>query len=240
MNFKKNALRTLSCLGTALMLSTSTLLPAFAADDEVTTMATTAPLNMRDATGTYGNVITTIPEGTSVEVFSMTYDGWYNIKYNGQLGYCYYVYLDFEGTESGAVNDGRVTTMYATAPLNIRQSPSTDSAVLATLSYDEGVDVYAKHDGWFSVQYNGMDGYCNGAYLNFGQAGKAEDTVGGNVMNMLTVTAPLNVRTEPSTNGAILGSFQAGESVKVIGVDGDWYKVEFGDQIGYAHGDYFQ
>ena len=59
-------------------------------------------------------------------------------------------------------------------------------------------------------------------------------------MNKLTTTAPLNVRAEPGTDARILGSFAAGESVSTISVEGDWYKVKYGDQVGYCYGDYLK
>lgn len=244
MKHKKTLKLLFGGLGAALLLSLGSFMTTFAAD-HVTTMATTAPLNLRSGVGTDTSVITVIPEGTSVEVFSMTYDGWYNVKYNNQEGYAYYVYLNFEGDEDGAVHDGKVTTMYATAPLNIRQQPNTNAKIVGTLAYDEGVEVYSKHDGWFSVKHNGVEGYCHGAYLNFGQADKvveteSEQAVASNTMNDFVTTAPLNVRTAPSTTASIIGSFKVGDTVKVIGTEGDWCKVEFNGTTGYSHGDWIQ
>ena len=42
------------------------------------------------------------------------------------------------------------------------------------------------------------------------------------------------------TDARILGSFAAGESVSTISVEGDWYKVKYGDQVGYCYGDYLK
>ena len=53
-------------------------------------------------------------------------------------------------------------------------------------------------------------------------------------------TAPLNVRTAPGMDAKIIGSFEKGASVDVIAVEGDWYKVKFGDGIGYSHRDYLK
>ena len=38
----------------------------------------------------------------------------------------------------------------------------------------------------------------------------------------------------------ISGSFEKGASVDVIAGEGDWYKVKFGDGIGYSHRDYLK
>ena len=59
----------------------------------------------------------------------------------------------------------------------------------------------------------------------------------------LIETLKANPRTLVFTEGTdarILGSFAAGESVSTISVEGDWYKVKYGDQVGYCYGDYLK
>lgn len=228
-------------LAAALLLTAGWATTAFAAE-KVTTMATTAPLNLRDSSSMDGAVVDVMPKGTSVPVYGMTTDGWYHVEYDGKEGFCYYRYLNFEGTEDGDVHDGKKTVMYATAPLNVREKPSTDSRILGSLKVDEGVDVVSKHDGWFKVSFKGKDAYCFGEYLGFGQGGYAAEanTAGKNTMNQLVATAPLNVRTAPGTDARIIGSFAAGETVSVLAVEGDWYKVKYGDAVGYSHADYLK
>ena len=135
------------------------------------------------------------------------------MKYGDKMGFCYYQYLNFEGSEDGTVRDGKTTTMYATAPLNVRSQPNTSCAILGSLAVDDGVPVVAKHEGWFTVEYPGTQAYCYGAYLGFGQGGYVpgpEDTAGNSTMNQLVVTAPLNVRTAPGMDAKIIGSFEKG------------------------------
>ena len=228
--------------GAALLLTAGLATTAFASE-AVTTMATTAPLNLRDASNINAGVIDVMPEGTSVPVYGMTADGWYHVKYQDKEGFCYYRFLNFEGSEDGTVRDGKATTMYATAPLNVREQPSTDSRIVGSLAVDEGVNVVAKHDGWFTVSIDGVDRYCYGEYLGFGQGGytpAAEDTAGNSTMNQLTTSAPLNVRTAPSTDATIIGSFPAGTAVNVLAGEGDWYQVKFGDITGYSYAEYLR
>ncbi|MEG0418868.1 MAG: SH3 domain-containing protein [Gordonibacter sp.] len=237
MGIAKFCKATIGGLGAALLLTAGLATTAFAAET-VTTMATTAPLNLRDASNINGNVMDVMPQGTSVAVHGMTNDGWYHVTYQDKEGFCYYQFLNFEGSQDGTVRDGKTTTMYATDPLNVREQPNTDSRILGSLKVDEGVPVVAKHDGWFTVTFNGVEAYCYGAYLGFGQGGYKADPPSeatDSTMNQLTTTAPLNVRTEPSTNGTIIGSFSAGTTVNVLDVAGDWYQVKFGNTTGYVY-----
>lgn len=244
-----------SAVTAAMMLALAA--PAFAADS-VCTMATTDALRLRSGEGTKYSVIDVMPKGTSVEVYGMSKDGWYHVKYGDKTGYCYYKWLDFEGDAAGDVHDGKTTEMFPICGLNIREQPTTNSRILGSIAKDEAVAVTAKHDGWFSVEYNGIKGYCHGRYLSFTKGGytadDSGDTAGKNVMNQnnsggasssvmnaLTTTAPLNVRAQPSTSSKVIGSFAKGASVKLVEDAGNgWYKVEYGSGYGYCYGKYLR
>lgn len=241
----KKAKMLIGGLGGALVLSAAVAVPCFA-EEGVTTMATTAPLNMRAAADINSNVMTTIPQGTSVQVFGMTQGGWYDVEYNGARGNCWYQYLDFEGSADGTVHDGHVTDMYATAPLNVRLQPNTGAQIIGSLAEGQYVPVISKNDGWFKVSFNGQEAYCYGEYLGFGQTGAdkcqaaAAEDVSNSQMGKLTTTAPLNVRSQPSTDASILGSFASGEVVSTISVEDDWYQVKYRDTTGYCYGAYLK
>ena len=54
----------------------------------------------------------------------------------------------------------------------------------------------------------------------------------------LKVTTTLNLRTEP--NGTVINSYAAGRIVKVLGKEGNWYKVRVGGREGYMSRDYLE
>ena len=227
------------------MLSLAIAAPAFASDS-VTTMATTDALNLRTGESTNYPVITTMPKGSSVDVYGMSADGWYHVKYQDKEGYCYYRWLNFEGTAEGTVHDGKTTEMFPTAALNLREKPTTSSKVLKVVPKDMPVTVSAKHNGWFSVEFEGVKGYCYGEYLGFVKGGytpegRENDTAGNSTMNKLTTTHPLNVRAQPSKRAKVIGSFAKGEVVNVISMDQNgWCRVKFGSTEGYCYSKYLK
>ncbi|MCH3943396.1 MAG: SH3 domain-containing protein [Atopobiaceae bacterium] len=234
--------RTLVGMGGAILVSGAIAVPALAVAG-TTTMATTAPLRLRSGASMGASVETVIPAGTSVQVYGMTAAGWYDVEYDGQRGYSWYKYLDFEGDADGDVNNGKITDMYATQPLRVRSQPSTGSDILGVLQTDEAVAVTAKHDNWFTVNYNGQTGYCYGGYLGFGQSGADQTSTGAttdNTMNDLTTTDQVNVRAQPSTGSAILGTLGKGESVRVTGTSGDWDQIDYGGATGYVYSAYLE
>lgn len=54
-------------------------------------------------------------------------------------------------------------------------------------------------------------------------------------------SSDVNIRTAPNTSGSqVLGAVRAGETVKVTGVEGNWYQIEYEGQTAYVCIDYFQ
>jgi uncharacterized protein YgiM (DUF1202 family) len=50
--------------------------------------------------------------------------------------------------------------------------------------------------------------------------------------------ARLNVRTEPTTSGRVLGRIETGAAVRSLGRQGAWHRVSYGGQIAWVHGNY--
>ncbi len=58
---------------------------------------------------------------------------------------------------------------------------------------------------------------------------------------MYTVTgSSVNVRSQPSTNGAILGAYMAGTKVEKLGEQDGWIQIDYNGQTGYIYSDYLQ
>lgn len=117
--------------------------------------------------------------------------------------------------------------------VRLRSGPGTDSEIITTGYQSEPVIVTADNGaGWYEVIYNGVKGYMSSQYLKFSEALSAafgKGTVQGNSVRL---------RSAPSTNAAVLGGFNAGATMDIIGVSGNWYQVKYGGQTGYVSADY--
>ena len=54
----------------------------------------------------------------------------------------------------------------------------------------------------------------------------------------MVTTDLLNIRSKPSSSGAIVGKLVQGDVTNIIGTSGDWYKIEFGGNTGYIYSAY--
>ena len=51
-------------------------------------------------------------------------------------------------------------------------------------------------------------------------------------------TETLNLRAEPSTDSNIVALISIGEECEVLGEEGDWYEVQYGEYTGYISKEY--
>lgn len=157
-------------------------------------------------------------------------------------------------------NQGRVNSK-VTSTLNARNSASTSSAILFTLSpgasctvlkavtggtYNPGT---GNRDDWYEIKVGAQTGFVAAYYLDVGSG-----TGGGtpNVVNSLgrvnsRVTTSLNVRNAASTNAPVVFTVSPGDTFKILeeltgdpyeGGRTDWIKIEESGNVGFAAGFY--
>lgn len=116
--------------------------------------------------------------------------------------------------------------------LRLRSAASTSSATLDYAARNEVVVVLGKTGSWYKVNYNLQTGYMHQDYLRYTTREDAElgyGSVNGN---------NVKVRSGPSTGNTILTAAYKGEKVYIIGINNQWFKVIYGDYIGYIRSDY--
>ena len=115
-----------------------------------------------------------------------------------------------------------------TTAVNLRTGAGTGNAIIATVG--EGTALIVEADtgsGWDKVNYDGESGYMSADYLSFSETMDltAQGWVDGSDVRM---------RAAAGTDSEIVRVTTYGESVEILGVDGEWYKVSAGGKTGYA------
>ena len=116
--------------------------------------------------------------------------------------------------------------------LRLRSSPSTTSTTLDYAYNNEVVVLLEKTGAWYKVNYNLQTGYMHSSYLDVTTRENAE--LGYGRVN----GSKVNIRSGPSTGYSVVSQASAGDKAYIIGINNQWYKVIYGNTIGYIRSDY--
>jgi|GEM_PF-2347725 len=135
-----------------------------------TTLPTAAPVpanamanwiggvNLRSAPDVGATALLVIPSGARLTVVAQI-DGWYQVKYNDNAGYCLKEYI--------MVDNQPTATVTAIGGLRLRQGPGTTYAIITTIPQGATVEVESESGDWCKVKYQQMTGYVSKQYLQF-------------------------------------------------------------------------
>ncbi len=130
----------------------------------------------------------------------------------------------------GDVAYGAATT--TASLLNIRGGCGTDYEILGTIPYGSVIVVLdCTEDGWYHINYNGIEGYCCTDYL--ADVNTAEDITATGMITGDEVC----LRALPNTSCEVLGYYYSGTRVQVTGINDGWYRVSDGGIDGYVRSD---
>ena len=120
--------------------------------------------------------------------------------------------------------------------LRLRDEASTEATILATAAKGDTVVVLEEAgDGWYKVDYQSVEGYMSGEYLDV--ATKADVTIGYGLVQADGST--LNVRSGAGTDYDKVATLSDGAVVTIVGVDNGWCKITHsGGTTGYVSSDY--
>ena len=174
---------------------------------------TTTGLNLREGPDTSHAVITVIPGGVDVQVYSIA-NGWARVSYKNFVGYCSDKYLRQE------LNNGRVTA----SALNVRSGPGTSYRIKGQFSKGFVAEILDEQNGWYKVRYGTTFGYVAKDYIELTNA-KSTPVV-QKIKGKVTASAGLNIRQTPG--GKVIGTYKFNEEIEVLEKSGSWYKTNKG------------
>lgn len=135
------------------------------------------------------------------------------------------------GASAATLGAGTVTA----DALRLRSTPAAEGEILATASSGTNVVVLEEaENGWYKVNYNSVEGYMSGEYLDV--ATKADTDLGYGKVDADGST--LNMRAGASTSFASLCSIPSGTVLELEGIYEGWYKVTYAGNTGYVSSDY--
>lgn len=132
-------------------------------------------------------------------------------------------------SEGKAVVDTTTSGVVMTDVLNIRSGAWGN--IIGTFNEGDKVDVISKEGSWYKVKHNGGEAYVHSAYIS-----TADSPAVGGDRYVNTPGSYLNVRS--GEWGDIIGRFDHGAAIEVLGQQGEWYKVKYNNTEAFVHKDY--
>ncbi|WP_295580722.1 SH3 domain-containing C40 family peptidase [uncultured Oscillibacter sp.] len=172
-HFAGKAARTLFLTAAATVLLAVSALAA-EEDMAIAVGATTgSSLRLRAEASTSSSVVATLDKSVAVAVLDDSFDGWYEISYDGKTGFVSAEYLVID-QDNIFESYGRVNSN----GVNVRATASTGAGVLASLNEGDTVTVTAFEDGWYAVTCTyGTSGYIRSDFLDLTSS---DSSVSGN------------------------------------------------------------
>ena len=143
----------------------------FTSDTSTSTVKETVNVNLRlrsSAKITDGNIITTIPKGTTVTVLKEVGNNWYYVQYGSRKGYVKGGYFKSDSSSSSSSDDsvsGSKMTTTGNVRMRSSRTTSTDDNIMTVIPRGSKVTMTAAYSGWYKVKYDGMTGYVSSSYV---------------------------------------------------------------------------
>ena len=180
-------------------------------------------VNVREGPGYSFEILGKVKENESYPVLQ-TQDGWYKIELkNGTKGWIagYLTTLDktIHLDKNGIVTADRV---------NVRNIPSYRGGIIGQLNTGDSVKVKQAKGEWMQIEYQNKSAWVNQRFVRLNQLKNSNNRV------VVVLYENTNIRTQPSTDSAVIAKAHAGDFHPIRKREGDWYQIALSKgQIGY-------
>ena len=129
-----------------------------------------------------------------------------------------------------------------TSFLHFRSGPTTNDTIIKTLNSNQKMIILGTSGDWYKVNINGTIGYVYSLYVdiqnqNASSNNKSATNLGsGQLIN----TTFLHLRDSNSIYSDIIETLNTSSTIKVLSKDGNWFKVQVGNSIGYVYSYYIK
>ncbi|MED3549114.1 SH3 domain-containing protein [Cytobacillus praedii] len=183
-------------------------------------------LNIREGPGLSYPVVEQVKKGESYPYLSEKKD-WIEIQLkDGKRGWAadWLVSLESSKTSSTSVSQSKNNHATITADgLRVRKGPGTKYQVIGTISKGENYKVLATDGDWIQLETSNGAGWVSSEFVQF--KSNPVNNTNSKTMNGKITSNSLNIRSEPSRNGSIIGKLNAGDRVKILSQKNGWTEI---------------
>lgn len=222
----------------------------------------TSNLRIRENPSTNGQILGYINNNATFDIIKKE-GSWYYISYNNVKGYVHGDYVKEIGkgdssnptppsneTKPTENKAGKGQVVNVTSGLRMRAGSGTNYDVVGWLYNGDNFEILGKQGQWYKVKHKETTGYVHGDYVkvleensggsNNNTTPSTPETPKESVGNVINAPNGLRVRQGAGTSYSVVGWLSNGDQVKVLGKEGQWYKIDNKGTQGYIHGDYLR
>ncbi|MCF6283345.1 MAG: N-acetylmuramidase domain-containing protein [Candidatus Polarisedimenticolaceae bacterium] len=188
-----------------------------------TVSATT--LNVRSLPNITGKVLGVLTEGTVIDLRGAN-NRWAEISFNNTIGFVATSYLETDNPTQ------QFSGIVTTSILNVRDRPAISGARLGTLHRGSLLNIRSQQNRWLEIEFNDGFGFVSQRYVQLFSPTNHYRAI---------VTAPLlNIRSAANLTAPIIGQVAEGTSLNIDSTLGDWARLTFNGNQGFAHTAYLK
>lgn len=188
-------------------------------------------INIRAEKSLDADILCKVPVGGTLDVIAEAdADGWCQVSYQDSTG-TYNGYMREEHVDTDNTDAADLTGVVKTKKkyINIRSAKSADAEVVCKVPAGKSVSIIGALDeeGWYQVSYKNdkgtHKGYMMAQYISIPSI--SSGTIG---------TSSAVLRSAADSSSDMFCVIPEGNKVSVLDALGDWYQVEYNDQVGYV------
>ena len=143
-------------------------------------------------------------------------------------------------TEDSSACKATVTLAQSGASLAVRAGASSSAAVVGSVSNGAMVSVLSAKDGWCMIRFGEICGYVPQSALSISGTPPQQEAQPSQALGFVSVTANdfVNLRSQPSMSGKVLGTAPTGAVLTVFSKDGGWARVQYNALAAYVNLNY--
>lgn len=210
------------------------------ASEEVISTAT--GLRIRSGPGTSFQITGYFHKGEKAKALSEQ-SGWVKISYKNNTGWVSKQYITYSKSQNNDSNSSVTTTpnvgVVLASALNVRKEPTTSSTIVGKLYKSEKITIVDKKGSWYQIKYQNKNAWVHGDFVQTSTSQTPPDSsTESHALKTGTVTASiLNVRSQGSLSGRVIGKVKNGTKVAIVREMNDWYEIKFdGNKTGWVAG----
>ncbi|MBS4194792.1 N-acetylmuramoyl-L-alanine amidase [Lederbergia citri] len=118
--------------------------------------------------------------------------------------------------------------------VNVREKPGTTYSIITQIRKGETYEIKNEKDGWYEIKLpSGKKGWVANWLAQ-------EQNSPTNTNKGMVIADHLNIRSEPTLTGSVIGNLQMGDEVVILDHEDDWLEIEYASGSAWVSSSYIE